>query len=154
MVLPPDGEKLLQYAERILAQVNEVENMFKDGHPEKQRFSISVPKASYIAHAIAQLSKHISQGHKTEIIYKETNSQMAISNVLHADYKLSIIRYAAKHDAYFKAMFEEKGLVHKKCPDNKKLYRDFLIYKKDYQLTELDKMFIEDLTTAKNNYVK
>ena len=111
MVLTPDGEKLLQYAERILTQVNEVENMFKDGHPEKQRFSISVPKASYIAHAIAQLSKRISQGHKTEIIYKETNSQMAISNVLHADYKLSIIRYAAKHDAYFKLFIKNARII-------------------------------------------
>ncbi len=51
-------------------------------------------------------------------------------------------------------LLERYGLVHKKCPDNKKLYRDVLIYKKDYRLTELDKMFIEELTTAKNNYVK
>ncbi|MBR6604194.1 MAG: LysR family transcriptional regulator, partial [Clostridia bacterium] len=254
MVPTPDGEKLLQYAERILMQVDEVENMFKDGHTEHRRFSISVPRASYIAHAIAQLSKRMEPGQKTEIVYKETNSSRAINNVLHADYKLSIIRYAAKHDAYFKEMFEEKGLVsslitefkyqlvmnknhplankdilhysdlepyieiahadpyvpslslsevrkselpdnterrifvferssqfellaenpetfmwvspmpdklleryglvHKKCPDNKKLYRDVLIYKKDYKLTDLDKMFICELEDAKNKYVK
>lgn len=254
MVPTPDGEKLLQYAERILMQVDEVENMFKGGQTENHRFSISVPRASYIAHAIAQLSKRIRPGHKTEIVYKETNSSRAINNVLHADYKLSIIRYAAKHDSYFKAMFEEKGLVsslitefkyklvmnekhpladrdmvyfsdlepyieiahadpfvpsmslaevrkselpdnterrifvferasqfellaenpetfmwvspmpdglleryglvHKKCPDNEKIYRDVLIYKKDYKLTDLDKMFIEELTVAKNRYVK
>ncbi len=254
MIPTPDGEKLLQYAERILTQVDEVENMFKDGHTEHRRFSISVPRASYIAHAIAQLSKRIVPGQKTEIVYKETNSSRAINNVLHADYKLSIIRYAAKHDAYFKEMFEEKGLVsslitefkyqlvmnknhplankgilhysdlepyieiahadpyvpslslsevrkselpdnterrifvferasqfellaenpetfmwvspmpdglleryglvHKKCPDNKKLYRDVLIYKKDYKLSELDTMFIEELEEAKNKYVK
>lgn len=254
MVPTPDGEKLLQYAERILMQVDEVENMFKDGHTEHRRFSISVPRASYIAHAIAQLSKRMEPGQKTEIVYKETNSSRAINNVLHADYKLSIIRYAAKHDAYFKEMFEEKGLVsslitefkyqlvmnknhplankdilhysdlepyieiahadpyvpslslsevrkselpdnterrifvferssqfellaenpetfmwvspmpdklleryglvHKKCPDNKKLYRDVLIYKKDYKLTDLDRMFICELEDAKNKYVK
>ncbi len=254
MIPTPDGEKLLQYAERILSQVDEVENMFKADHAENRRFSISVPRASYIAHAIAQLSKRIEPGHKTEIVYKETNSSRAINNVLHADYKLSIIRYAAKHDHYFKEMFEEKGLrselvtefkyklvmnenhplakrdtvyfsdlepyieiahadpyvpsmslaevrkselpnnterrifvferssqfellaenpetfmwvspmpdglleryglVHKKCPDNKKVYRDVLIYKNDYKLTELDKMFIEELTVAKNSYVK
>ncbi|MFR6640867.1 MAG: hypothetical protein ACLUSP_05750 [Christensenellales bacterium] len=35
------------------------------------------------------------------------------------------------------------------CPDNRKLYRDLLIYPKDYHLTRLDKMFIEELYKAK-----
>ncbi len=141
MVPTPDGEKLLQYAERILAQVDEVENMFKDGHPEKQRFSISVPRASYIAHAIAQLSKRISQGHKTEIVYKETNSSRAINNVLHADYKLSIIRYAAKHDAYFKAMFEEKGLVSELVTEFK--YK--LVMNENHPLAKRETVYFSDL---------
>ena len=46
------------------------------------------------------------------------------------------------------------GLVQKKCPDNMKIYRDVLVHKKDYKLTELDKMFIEELGEAKDKYVE
>ncbi|MBQ5910709.1 MAG: LysR family transcriptional regulator [Clostridia bacterium] len=41
------------------------------------------------------------------------------------------------------------NLVQKKCKENKKVYKDVLIYKKDYKLTELDKKFINELNKAK-----
>ncbi len=41
------------------------------------------------------------------------------------------------------------GLVEKKCDDNKTLYKDVLIYKKDYKLSKLDKLFIEELHKTK-----
>lgn len=40
-------------------------------------------------------------------------------------------------------------LVQKKCSQNKKVYKDILIYKKDYKLTELDRKFITELCRAK-----
>ena len=49
---------------------------------------------------------------------------------------------------------ERFNLVQRACPDNRKLYRDLLIYPKDYHLTRLDKMFIEELYKAKNLYMK
>ncbi|MBR5322953.1 MAG: LysR family transcriptional regulator [Clostridia bacterium] len=41
------------------------------------------------------------------------------------------------------------GLVEKKCDDSKTLYKDVLIYKKDYKLSKLDKLFIEELHKTK-----
>ena len=35
------------------------------------------------------------------------------------------------------------------CHENKKMYRDVLIYRKNYTLTELDRCFIEELNLAK-----
>ena len=41
------------------------------------------------------------------------------------------------------------NLVQKKCVDNKKIYKDILIYKKGYKLSELDKKFITALCESK-----
>lgn len=253
MVLTEEGERFVGYAKKILAQIDEVETLYKKGAVERQQFSACVPRASYVAEAFAQFSKGIEKK-PAEIIYKETNSKRVIDYVLHADYRLGMIRYAENYDKYFKAVFEEKelnyelitefhyvllmnkesmlnkteeirysdlcdyieiahadpyvpslalaevkkeelpdnidrrifvferasqfellsenrdtfmwvspvpdalleryGLVQKKCKDNQKVYRDVLIYKKDYRLTELDKLFITELCKAKRQYVR
>lgn len=41
------------------------------------------------------------------------------------------------------------GLVQRKCGENQRLYKDMLIYKKDYHLTALDKQFITELCNVK-----
>lgn len=111
MVTTPEGEQFLQYAENILKQINAVEKLYKDGTPVKQRFSISVPRASYISDAFARFSLSLSD-EPAELFYKETNSLRAVNNILHSDYKLGIIRYAEGYDRYFKEMLEEKGLAY------------------------------------------
>ena len=253
MVLTPEGEEFIRYAKSILKQIDEVELMYKQGAPKKQKFSISVPRACYISDAFAEFSKCISED-PAELFYKETNSQRTINNVINNDYKLGIIRYAENYDKYFKTMLEEKGqtyemiaeftyvlimsrdnplaskdiitfddlppyieiahadpyvpslplsrvvkdelpdnidrrififerasqfdllsentetfmwvspasqkildrynLIQKICVDNKKIYKDVLIYKDDYRLTPLDKQFITELCESKRKYLK
>lgn len=253
MVVTPEGEEFLRYARKILKQIDEVEAYYKSGATVKQRFSISVPRASYISEAFARFSKMIDRSIPSELFYKETNSSRAINNILRADYKLGIIRYAENYDKYFKTMLEEKGLsyemvaelhytllmskdhplaskeeihfpdlqpyveiahadpyvpslsmaevkkeelpddidqriyvferasqfellttnketfmwvspvpdqllrryelVQRNCPDNQKVYKDVLIYQKDYKLTELDRMFISELCVSKRQHL-
>lgn len=248
MILTPQGEEFINYAKGILKQIDHVEKIYKEGINKKNRFSISVPRASYISEAFVQFSKNIGT-QPVEIFYKETNSQRAIHNMLNHDYKLGIVRYAENYDKYFKAMLDEKGfnyelvtefsyclmmsrdnplsqkekikfedlkgyievahadpyvpslpvakvikeeipdnierrifvferasqfdilcenektfmwvspapqklldrynLVQKKCEDNKKVYKDVLIYQKDYKLSRLDKLFITELCNSK-----
>ncbi len=109
MALTPEGEEFIGYAQDILKQIEQVENVYKKGAPTKQKFSVSVPRACYISDAFAQFSKHIT-GNSAEIFYKETNSKRTIDNVLNGGYKLGIIRYAENYDRYFKEMLDEKGL--------------------------------------------
>lgn len=249
MSLTPEGEEFIGYAKGILSQIDQVEKFYKEGSPNKQKFSISVPRACYISYAFSEFSKSLTSD-AAEIFYKETNSQRTISNMLNHNYKLGIIRYAENYDEYFKAMLKEKGLsfelvtefsyllmmssvnplakkdnitfddltgyieiahadpyvpsmpvskvvkeelpdnisrrififerasqfelleknpetfmwvspapesmlqrynlVQKKCVQNKKIYKDLLIYKAGYKLTDLDKRFIAELGKAKN----
>lgn len=252
MFLTPEGEEFIGYAKSILNQIDDVEKMYKAGLPKKQRFSISVPRASYISNAFAKFSRSIDSN-SAEIFYKETNAYRAINNIINADYKLGIIRYAENFDRYFKDMLDEKGLtyelvaeftyvlimsresvladkkeirysdlqplieiahadpfvpsltmaavkkeelpdnierrifvferasqfdllaenpetfmwvsplpddlieryglVQKKCPDNKKIYKDILIHRKEYALSELDRRFITEVCNSKRKYL-
>lgn len=253
MILTPEGEEFIGFAQNILKQLDEVELHYKRGPAKKQKFSISVPRACYISEAFAEFSKCISD-EPAEIFYKETNSQRTVNNVLNNDYKLGIIRYAENYDKYFKAMLEEKGLsyeviaqfsyvlimsrdnplagkehiafddltpyieiahadpyvpsqplskvvkeelpdnidrrififerasqfdllsenadtfmwvspppekvleryglVKRECEENKKIYKDVLIYKNGYKLSRLDKQFITELCESKRRYIK
>lgn len=252
MILTPDGEEFMHYANGILNQIDAVERMYKSGAPTKRRFSVSVPRATYISEAFAKFSKTIPDK-AVEVFYKETNSSRTIKNIIYEDYKLGIVRYSENYDKYFKSMFAEKGLtselvsefhyvllmnkdcplnklddihfddlekyieiahadpyvptlsaaqvrkeelpdninrrifvferasqfdllaenndifmwvspipqpildryglVQRECPDNKKIYKDVLVYKKEYTLSELDKNFITEVCIAKRKYL-
>lgn len=46
-------------------------------------------------------------------------------------------------------LLERYGLVQKYCVDNKRVYKDVLIHRRDYTLSEIDNMFIEELVKSK-----
>lgn len=252
MFLTPDGEEFIGYAQNILRQIDQVESMYRGAAMPKQRFSISVPRATYISEAFTQFSRQLSD-QSAELFYKETNSQRTIRNLLERDFSLGIIRYAENYDQYFRALMDEKelnyemicefsyqllmsrehplaekeeitfddlssfieiahadpyvpsiplskvvkeelpdnisrrifiyerasqfdllaentqtfmwvspvpgkvldryGLVQRTCPQNRKIYRDVLIYRSGYKLTSLDKAFITELCAAKRKYL-
>lgn len=253
MFLTPDGETFIRYAKTVLNQVDAIEDMFRKGRVRKTRFSVSVPRASYISEAFAAFSKLIEKNTQAEIFYKETNSMRTLRNVLQENYKLGIVRYAENYDKYYKAMMEEKGLenelitrfryvllmstesplakkehityndlkdkieiahadpyvpslpfaqikktelpdnsdrrifvferasqfelltqnpetfmwvssipqslleryglIQRECEENHKIYKDVLIYHKDYTLSKLDNLFIEQLIRAKREVI-
>ena len=113
MTLTADGEVFVRYARTVLKQVDEIENMFNEGAAGKKRFSVCVPRASYIADAFVRFSKLIGEKGEYELFYKETNSMRGVKNILAEDYKLGIVRYAENYDKYYKEMMEEKGLSYK-----------------------------------------
>ena len=141
VMLTPEGEEFIGYAKSILKQIDDVELLYKQGAPKKQKFSISVPRACYISDAFAEFSKCIGED-PAEIFYKETNSQRTINNVLNNDYKLGIIRYAENYDKYFKDMLEEKGLAYELVSE----FSYVLIMSRDNPLAKKDEITFADLT--------
>lgn len=51
------------------------------------------------------------------------------------------------------SLLERYNLVQKKCIDNKKVYKDVLIYKEGYKLSKLDRQFITELCESKRKYL-
>ena len=253
MKVTPEGEEFLKFAESILKQVDTVENMFRKDYSEKKRFSISVPRASYICEAFSSFSQKLPADGGFEIFYKETNANRAIKNILEENYRLGILRYAEHYEKYYKDMLDSRGmayeliaefryelimskastlaslpeidfsnladkieiahadpyvpslplaevkkeelpemekrifvferasqfellsknpntfmwvspvpesvlhhygLLQRHCAENKKIYKDFLVRKKDYRLTDLDKSFITELCRVKRELFK
>ncbi len=50
-------------------------------------------------------------------------------------------------------MLDRYNLVQIPCEDNKRVYRDVLVYRNDYKLSTYDKMFIEQLKKAKADII-
>lgn len=141
VTLTADGEEFIRYAKGLLSQMEHIENYFREGAAKKQKFSISVPRACYIAEAFTEFSKQLSDD-PAEIFYKETNSQRTIHNILNHDYKLGIIRYAENYERFFMAMLEEKGL----CYDHVTEFSYVLLMSRQHPLAEKEEIVLDDLT--------
>ena len=141
MKLTPDGEEFLKYAKVILAEVDAMENMFRAGSANRQRFSLSVPRASYISEAFAAFSRQFSESGEVEAFYKETNSMRTLKNILEDGYKLGIIRYAAQYDKYYKDMLDEKGLAYELICE----FRFVLLVSRQSALATKETVTAEDL---------
>ncbi|MBQ8893605.1 MAG: LysR family transcriptional regulator [Clostridia bacterium] len=105
-----DGEEFLQYAKRIIAQVDEMEELYQNGRGHRKRFSVSGPRASYIGMAFAEFAARLDADEPADIYYKETNSMRTISNVVKEQFNLGIVRYQESFEQYFKNQFQEKKL--------------------------------------------
>lgn len=140
MMLTPDGELFVSQAHKILEQVDEIESLYKEKRTAKQRFSISVPRASYISDAFTAFSRTLG-GEDAEIFYQETNALQAVKNILEVGYNLGIIRYAAGYDRYFRQMLEEKGLAGEIVAE----FKYVLVMREDSALTALDSIRFPDL---------
>ena len=140
MILTPDGEGFVCYAQAILKQIDEVEMLYKNGPQQKQKFSIAVPRASYIADAFVKFTQCIG-AEEAEFFYKETNSRKAIDGVLSNDYSMGIVRYAEQYDQFFKSLFEEKAL----CSEMITEFSYVLLMHKDSPLAKKDSIVFDDL---------
>lgn len=137
----PDGDEFLRRARRIVSQVDEVEEIYRNGKAHKQSFSVCVPRSSYFSLAMAEFSKHISLSEPAEIFYKETNSMRTITNVVRGDFNLGIVRYQAAFEKYFVDMFEEKRLEYETAAE----FTYLMLVKKDSPLALKENVSVEDL---------
>lgn len=106
-----EGEEFLQYANRIITQIDQIEDIYINGKAKTKHFSVSVPRSTYIAEAFAEFCKQMKTDSPAEFFYKETNSMKTISKITKEEYNLGIVRYQSTFDKYYKNFFIEKRLV-------------------------------------------
>ncbi len=137
----PEGEEFLGYARKVLEQVDELEKLYKGNGKSSFRFSISVPRASYISCAFAEFVKtmHLKPG--AELFYKETNALRAVNNILEADYKFGIIRYQEIYDTQFREMLAEKNLHYETVFE----FTHYLLFSARHPLAAKKEIFRSDL---------
>ena len=110
IVPTPQGEEFLGYAKSILAQIEEMESLYKPEKNNKLKFNISVPRASYIADAFSKFVREADMSKEIEFSFKETNAMRAIRNVVQENYGLAIVRYQTIFESFFTNMLRDKGM--------------------------------------------
>ncbi len=142
MIVTPDGEEFLEHAKKILRDIEELEDIYTNGKRNKEIFSISVPRATYISYAFSRFAGKLTADRQADLFYKETNTMRAINNIMHADFKLGIIRYALNYEQYFEEMVKEKNL----CSEELTEFNYYLAMSKNHPLAECDEVDFDDLS--------
>ncbi len=120
IVPTPQGEEFLGYAKSILAQIEEMESLYKPEKNNKLKFSISVPRASYIADAFSKFVREADMSKEIEFSFKETNAMRAIRNVVQENYGLAIVRYQTIFPAISKFATAIRSCRRCRCPTSKR----------------------------------
>ncbi len=106
------GAEFLQYARNILSQIEEMEKHYRPDGRDRQRFSICVPRGSYISYAFSQYIAGLDMEKGIDANFSETNSMQAIAHVSSGEFHLGIIRYQTIYESYFLNFLQEKQLHH------------------------------------------
>ena len=118
MTPTPRGEEFLAHAKEIVAKIDEVESLYKQGRGGKTRFALSAPRADYIAMALADLMGEFPAD-AMEVCYKETRATDTVNDLLQGNFRLGIIRYQKQFAPQFKALLHEKDILSEplgECP--------------------------------------
>lgn len=140
--ITPRGEEFLFHAKKILSQIEEMESMYKVGSNDHGKFSISVPRASYIGVAFTEFTKKLDKSKKFELLYKETNGIKTINNIMQADYKLGILRYPSELKEHYQNVLKDKDLSSTKILE----FSYVIAASKDSPLAQYEKITKEDLS--------
>lgn len=136
-----DGDEFLRLARRIVAQVEEVEEIYRSKRSRKQTFSVCGPRAGYISAAMTKFTSRLSPAEPADIFYRETNSGEAVSCVMRGDCSLGIVRYQIMFEKYFIDLFKEKKLIYETVAE----FPFLMLINKNDPLAELEDLTSEDL---------
>jgi len=110
-VLPTrEGEVFLQRAKSVLQQIEEMESLYEQDKAGKIRFSVALPRASYLVYAYTQFLNHLKRAADLDLNFIEANSIDTIHHVNRSDCNFGLIRYQAEHENYYQFLLKEKNL--------------------------------------------
>lgn len=104
------GRIFLEYARNVLAQLEEMEALYKPAKTGSVEFTLSMPRASYISSAFSRFVKRIDRKEGMNLWLRETNSADTLRDVERGEYQLGIIRYKPSAEAYYTKQAAECGL--------------------------------------------
>jgi DNA-binding transcriptional LysR family regulator len=108
----PQGLEFLAYARTILKEIEKIEAIADTGSGQRQHFTVSIPRGSYIASAFTQFAAEPDYEKEIALYIQETNSMQTITGLMEHRFKLGIIRYQRMYENYFLDYLADKGLNH------------------------------------------
>lgn len=110
-VVPTEkGREFLGHARGILAQVAEMEALYRPADEKKIRFTLCAPRASYVSHALTDLILSLGTDADFGIDYREAGAMRTIKQVANGVDQLGIIRYQTIYESNFFNALTERSL--------------------------------------------
>lgn len=107
--LTSNGEEFLRYARSILAQMEQLEALYRPGGEPVPELAVTGPRASYISKAFGRYLR--TAGRQPLCArYRETSAAGAISDVSTGAARLGVVRWQAQHTAALESLMRENGL--------------------------------------------
>lgn len=142
-VIPTEkGTEFLNDAKRIVAEIDELEELYRAPDRKGQTFRIAVPRCSFAAEAFSNFAGKLDAEMSVDICFDEMGAMDAISKLLAENYDLAVIRIKDKHEPSFARIISEKELKSELLFGFK--YR--LLMSKDNGLANKSAVSREDLT--------
>jgi DNA-binding transcriptional LysR family regulator len=95
------GLRFLDYARKILSEMEQINRLTEVENPDRQDFSISIPRGSYIAEGFTRFVAELDFEKEININVQETNSVRTINDVIDSKFNLGIIRYQTMYENYY-----------------------------------------------------
>ncbi|MDR2631352.1 MAG: LysR family transcriptional regulator [Spirochaetaceae bacterium] len=112
VVPTPKGFRFLSHARKILEEMEQIKKLTDAENPERQAFSISIPRGSYIAAGFTKFAMELDTEKEININIQETNSLRTMNNVIDSSFNLGIIRYQTIYENYYFDYLADKHLDH------------------------------------------
>lgn len=135
------GRGFVGHAKRLLAQINAVENLYKNGRAAHQKFSVSAPPAAYLSAAFVRFAAETGAV-PGELRFSETIASQVISRVSLGEDNFGIVRYALPYGEHFQRVFEDKDLKSETIAE----FRYVLLLSKDSPLSDGRPLWRTDLS--------
>lgn len=147
MVLTPEGEMFLEYAERILSQIDDLESMYKNNAAVTQKFAVCAPRSAYISEAFSKFicsaakcnegvtqPAHGAHSVPEKMYFRETSTLSAIKYILDSEYSIGIIRCEQATDKYVKEFLDSRNLEWKTIAE----FRSVLLISSKSSIADVD----------------
>nr|WP_122012274.1 LysR family transcriptional regulator [Maliibacterium massiliense] len=134
------GETFIAHARRIVAQIDEVEALYRR-EEARAHFSISAPRADYLARAFAAFVARMDKDACPQLRYRETDAAGALENVLQDEDHMGILRYAQDQASQVEALLKEKGLKSQTLGT----FLPQLLFAPAHPLAQKQRVFLADL---------
>lgn len=137
----PEGFLFLSRVKIILEEIEQLNEDYANSHVSRLDFSITIPRASYIAFALGEYLSGYLPYDKIGIRLLESNSMTAINNILEQGYHMGIIRYNRKYALEYRSLLKLKGLSHRILLN----FHNLLLISEENPLAKKEKITEEDL---------
>lgn len=104
------GRLFLERAASILAQLDDLESLYRSDNAESIYLNVALPRVTYASHAFTRFLNTLHPAHEMSIHFKEEAPMNAVQDVVRGDMDFAVIRYQEPYFGFFLNLMEEWNL--------------------------------------------